>query len=411
VDGYETAIRIAGPREAGARCPACSRPVADGDPVTVCPSCGSAHHHSCWEQGGRCGSYECAPARRDLARESTPALHISTDELAAVVPLPSVPVVRAASLVPPSPIRPRTSGLAIAAFVTAIVGIPLFGLVTGPVAVILGCIALGGLTARGQKGLTFALVGVLLGLLDFGGWAGLMYYAFYVHERAPISLADFQPDPTALTGLAPPINRAMRANVLIHVTGGWGGDALGSGVILRIADGSALVLTNQHVADQKNAGPAGDNGGLTVQLIGQPTMPGRLVWVAPPGIDLAVVRVPCTTGEAMTARWKANPVVKIGDPVFAVGNPLGLGWTHTTGTVSQFRVQEHGAHKLRVIQTQTAVNPGNSGGGLYATDGTLIGIVTWKQDERTGQGLNFAISVDDLPDLLPPDLLPDPNAR
>jgi serine protease Do len=97
--------------------------------------------------------------------------------------------------------------------------------------------------------------------------------------------------------------------------------------------------------------------------------------------------------------------------VFAVGNPLGLGWTHTTGTVSQFRVLDHGTHKLRVIQTQTAVNPGNSGGGLYAADGTLIGIVTLKQDERTGAGLNFAISVDELQGLLPPDFLPDSNSR
>ena len=116
--------------------------------------------------------------------------------------------------------------------------------------------------------------------------------------------------------------------------------------------------------------------------------------------------------DALVARWRPARSAKIGDAVFAVGNPHGLGWSHTTGTISQFRLQDHGGTKLRVIQTQTAVNPGNSGGGLYAAaDGSLIGIVTWKQDERTGEGLNFAISLDALTDLLPADFQPEPAAR
>src|SRR5439155_21458692 len=121
---------------------------------------------------------------------TTPALRVSADELAAVVPLPAPPVARVTSFAPPPPPRPRRSRLAIAAFVVAVAGIPLFGLVTGPVAVILGCIALGGLAARGQKGLGFALTGVLLGLVDFGSWAGLLYYSFNVHQPAAVALAD-----------------------------------------------------------------------------------------------------------------------------------------------------------------------------------------------------------------------------
>jgi S1-C subfamily serine protease len=410
-DGFG-ATRIAGPREAGAKCPACGVPVADGEAIAVCPACGGAHHRSCWDRDGRCASYECAPARRDLAG-ATPAVRISTNDLAAAVPLAALPVARVTTFVrPPLPI-PRRSRLAIAAFVVAVAGVPLFGLVTGPIAVILACIALGGLTARRQKGLAFALVAVFLGLLDFGGWAALMYYAFHVREPATVMLADFRPDPAAFEGLDPPLNRAMRANVLIHVRSGWINQGLGSGVIFRIRDGQAWVLTNRHVADPDfSAKPGADADALTVQLVGQPAAPGHLAWVAPDGVDLAVVTVACNTKDAMIARWRPGRSVKIGDATFAVGNPHGLGWTHTTGVVSQFRVHEYGGRSVRVIQTQTNVQPGNSGGGLYAAaDGTLVGIVTWAQDPRSGEGLNFAISVEALADLLPADLQPEPAPR
>ena len=55
----------------------------------------------------------------------------------------------------------------------------------------------------------------------------------------------------------------------------------------------------------------------------------------------------------------------VGDEVFAIGNPHGLGWTHSAGDISQIRRQKHGDYDFRVLQTTAAINPGNSGGGLY----------------------------------------------
>jgi S1-C subfamily serine protease len=107
--------------------------------------------------------------------------------------------------------------------------------------------------------------------------------------------------------------------------------------------------------------------------------------------------------ETRVTKWKiGRPRPRVGDPVFAIGNPQGLGWTHTTGTISQYRLQNVGGHRLSVIQTQTAINPGNSGGGLYDNDGYLIGINTWTQDKRVSEGLSFAIALEALSAVPPP---------
>jgi serine protease Do len=201
----------------------------------------------------------------------------------------------------------------------------------------------------------------------------------------------------------------MRSNVLIQGRAGLGVH-LGSGVILRIKDGWADVLTNRHVADPDfaadpegvRAGVAG--GHLMVQLVGQDAREGTVTWIAPDGVDLAIVRVSCSTDEARSATWKPKTLLTVGDPVFAIGNPHGLGWTHTQGTISQFRIKEAGTRRLRVIQMQTAVNPGNSGGGLYDQKGDLVGIVTWSQDKRVSEGLNFAIALESVLPLFPGDL-------
>ena len=92
----------------------------------------------------------------------------------------------------------------------------------------------------------------------------------------------------------------------------------------------------------------------------------------------------------------------IGSEVFTIGNPQHLDWTHTRGSISQLRLQRRGERQIHVIQTDAALNPGNSGGGLYDKSGTLIGINTWTNDKRFSEGLGFAIALDSLLDLDPP---------
>jgi serine protease Do len=103
----------------------------------------------------------------------------------------------------------------------------------------------------------------------------------------------------------------------------------------------------------------------------------------------------------MSAVWDAKPKLTVGESVFAIGNPHGLGWTHTRGDLSQLRLQYKGAQEVRILQTSAPINPGNSGGGLYDSQGHLLGINTWTKDKRFAEGLSFSIAFHTLLPLLP----------
>ena len=180
-----------------------------------------------------------------------------------------------------------------------------------------------------------------------------------------------------------------------------------------------LIVTNRHVVDDDfptSHGEAIDAdrltrlGKMSVSLLGQPQLEGRVVWLAPGQIDLALIRVRCQpSGQARDAAWERGRPMKVGETVFAIGNPYRLGWTHTQGVISQMRSQDFDLHRVRVIQTQAAINPGNSGGGLYDHDGYLLGINTWTADKSVSEGIGFAIALDSLLELAPPPLEPQPE--
>ncbi len=405
----------AGEREEHCTCPHCGERIQRGAAVAVCGQCGTVHHRPCWEGHGDCGSYSCAPGRVADAVSRPVALRITSDEIERAVPLPTrrpVPNATAApTLHTPST---RTSRLAVAAFVTALAGIPFFGPVTGLVAVALGSVALGSLRATGQRGTGFALTGVLLGLVDIVGWVVALGY-FMSGPSQVVRLENLQADPAALENLDPVLSRAMHASVLIEATrGGWrGGSVIGSGVVLKLENHEALLVTNRHVVDGEYPGGEANPERLPtvhVLFLGQPPRAGTVTWLAPHGVDLALVRVAGDVPGAQAARWEPGRHARVGDPAFAIGNPHRLGWTHTQGAISQFRKQPSEGYDVRVIQTQTALNPGNSGGGLFDREGYLLGINTWTNDRRVSEGLNFAISLETLLDLHPPGLTPPAGA-
>jgi serine protease Do len=203
----------------------------------------------------------------------------------------------------------------------------------------------------------------------------------------------------------------MKSNVLIQTPADLGrlrGEGIGSGVVVHIKENTAWIVTNRHVVDasfteDRDGGASATLPAvkLLVKAIGQPTTPAQLVWIAPHGIDLALVTMPVTSREIMAAVWDAQPRLTVGESVFAVGNPHGLGWTHTSGGLSQMRLQARGQHEVRIIQTSAAINPGNSGGGLYDSQGHLLGINTWTKDKRFAEGLSFSIAFHTLLPLLP----------
>jgi hypothetical protein len=167
---------VAGRGETGAHCPYCPAPVPLGAVIRVCPRCGTVHHNACWKTHGRCGSYECAPAQQAALAGSV--LTITDDDLDRVVPLPARPlVVPTFAVGRPARSGPRWNRLAIASLVTALAGIPFFGVVTGLVAIGLGCFALVVGPDRGTKGTGLAVAGLFLGCLDVIAWILCLGYA------------------------------------------------------------------------------------------------------------------------------------------------------------------------------------------------------------------------------------------
>jgi putative serine protease PepD len=162
------------------------------------------------------------------------------------------------------------------------------------------------------------------------------------------------------------------------------GTSLGSGVVLS-ADG--LIVTNNHVV--------ASGGTASVRLADGRTVPAEVL-ATDPVHDLALVRA--TGVSALTpAIFGTNDSVEVGDTVLAFGAPLGLEGTVTSGIVSALdREVSTGDEKLTgLLQTDAAINQGNSGGALVDTSGHIIGInvaIATASEQNTGSvGVGFAI--------------------
>jgi putative serine protease PepD len=181
--------------------------------------------------------------------------------------------------------------------------------------------------------------------------------------------------------------------------------AEGSGVILN-ADG--LILTNNHVVSVPDTGPGGAAADAKVTFTDGRTAAFTVV-AADPSTDIAVIRADNVSGlTPITLGSSAN--LHVGQSVVAIGSPLGLEGTVTTGVISALNrpvstvgQADNQNTVLDAIQTDAAINPGNSGGALVDMGGTLIGlnsaIATVGGDksanvEAGSIGLGFAIPID-----------------
>jgi serine protease Do len=157
----------------------------------------------------------------------------------------------------------------------------------------------------------------------------------------------------------------------------------GSGVIIR-ADG--IILTNWHVVAGAQTVLVGLADGRRLQ--GQVLGGDR-------GLDIAVVRV--AAQNLPTAPLGDSDLLEPGQMAIAIGNPLGLERTVTTGVVSAVNRELPGARLEGLIQTDAAINPGNSGGPLLDSQGRVIGINTVVLQPRgagvVAVGLGFAVPI------------------
>lgn len=157
--------------------------------------------------------------------------------------------------------------------------------------------------------------------------------------------------------------------------------SLGSGVIVG-ADG--VIVTNHHVVDGADE--------ITVALSDRREFAAEII-LNDEKTDLAILRIK-TGGEKLpTLKFSDSDSIEVGDLVLAIGNPFGVGQTVTSGIVSALaRTQVSGQDYQFFIQTDAAVNPGNSGGALIGMNGELIGINTAIFSRSGGSnGIGFAI--------------------
>jgi putative serine protease PepD len=203
--------------------------------------------------------------------------------------------------------------------------------------------------------------------------------------------------PTSVAGVAA---KVLESVVSISVRG-VGGSGTGSGVVIR-SDG--YVVTNNHVVES-----AAQGGDITVAFndADESEVDAEIVGLDPE-TDLAVLKLEGGRDYTPIALGSSSDLV-VGDPVIAVGSPLGLAGTVTTGIISALNrtVQVpgdsgRGVPLFNAIQTDAAINPGNSGGALVDAEGRLIGInsaIATLGSSLTGSGgsigVGFAIPVDE----------------
>jgi S1-C subfamily serine protease len=243
---------------------------------------------------------------------------------------------------------------------------------------------------------TLALVAVLIGAAGgVVGWLG---------GRASNSLTDGSVT-LAQTGsaierapgsISSVVSKVASAVVTLEVTtGGQGG--VGSGVVIS-SDG--YVLTNNHVISLA----ASNSGGTITAVFTDGTRVAATLVGRDPKTDLAVVKLKKTVANMTVIQLGKSADVKVGDPVIAIGSPLDLANTVTQGIVSAVHrpltaAGENGDVNpvYDAIQTDAAINHGNSGGALLDATGALIGInsaISATSSDSGSIGLAFAIPID-----------------
>jgi putative serine protease PepD len=207
-----------------------------------------------------------------------------------------------------------------------------------------------------------------------GGAGGAVGYVLAEHNRDSVTIDG------ANLGAAPARNiqrpDGSVADVAAHVlpsvvqikVNTSQGQATGSGFVI---DEAGLLVTNNHVV-------SGADGRVRVSFVDGTTATANVVGTSP-SYDLAVLKI---SAKNLTALPLGNSdSIVVGDPVIAIGSPLGLSGTVTSGIVSAknrpVTAGEQGTDEnsfINAIQTDAAINPGNSGGPLVDLDGEVIGV-------------------------------------
>lgn len=255
---------------------------------------------------------------------------------------------------------------------------------------------------RGGTVLGAVVLSLIVGLVA-GAVGGAVGYQFASSGSHAISALDL-PVPAAVPAANLPVGsveqvaqKVTPSVVQLRVHGSQVADE-GSGIVLS-SDG--LILTNNHVVE-----PAADSGGSVVAVLQDGrSVPVEIVGRAP-SFDLAVVRAQDVSGLT-PAQLGSSSNLRVGQEVVAIGSPLGLSGTVTSGIISALdRPVRAGGESsgqdtvLDALQTDAAINPGNSGGPLTDMQGRVIAInsaiasLGFGNGQAGSIGLGFAIPID-----------------
>jgi putative serine protease PepD len=175
------------------------------------------------------------------------------------------------------------------------------------------------------------------------------------------------------------------------------GSGTGSGSIYKSDKTSSFIITNNHVIEA-----AAVSGTITVELLNGDTVPAQIVG-RDIAYDLAVIKI--NRGNLPTVTLGDSSKISVGESVVAIGSPLGLASTVTSGIISALNrpvtTGTSGSESfVNAIQTDAAINPGNSGGALLDSRGRIIGVNSAIATLSTGGvsgsiGLGFSIPINE----------------
>jgi len=187
--------------------------------------------------------------------------------------------------------------------------------------------------------------------------------------------------------------KKVAPSVVLVVTEDGG---LGSGFL--ISD-DGLVLTNWHVTKGfKKVSVAFMT--LTAQLKKSDLIHAKVIKQDEVS-DLALLKLESTPKDIQPLKINSSGVIEVGQDVHAIGHPKGEYWSYTNGIVSGLRpnyIWNKDHHAKLIIQTQTPINTGNSGGPLFNDDGVIVGVNSFIYPDA--EGINYAVSSEDINDFL-----------
>jgi S1-C subfamily serine protease len=250
----------------------------------------------------------------------------------------------------------------------------------------------------------FAKFAILIVVLIVGGYLAQPYFDRFMFsattprtiaprgslselERSSIELFErASPSVVQVVGRAGVVERSAAESENGHGQSGTG----------FVWDGAGHIVTNDHVVQGA--------GLLAVRFASGQVLRAQVVGTAP-NYDLAVLRVDNTRSLPPPLAIGTSADLKVGQYVYAIGNPFGLDQTLTTGIISALNRRlptSAGREVSNVIQTDAAINPGNSGGPLLDSSGRVIGVNTAiLSPSGTSAGIGFAVPIDSVNRVVP----------